>query len=113
MVCLHSMTIHVILGKEKVISMADYSKTIFAKGVVCFNTNNYSKCVVIDGSKGNENDRCSLVLENFFAEGLRMHTPPNRALIPTGEYLDIGKIEDMLYISSADFKEKVWGDKDG
>jgi len=90
--------------------MADYSKTVFAKGVVCFNTNNYSKCVVIDGNKGIEHDRASLVLENFFDEGLKMHTPPNRALIPTGEFIDISKIEELLYISSADFKKKVWGD---
>ena len=87
--------------------MVDYSKTIFAKGCVCYNTNNYSKCVVIDGNIGNENDRGSLVLENFFKDGLRIHTPPNRALIPTGEFIDIKAIEEMLYISSADFKKVV------
>lgn len=87
--------------------MVDFSKTVFAKGCVCYNTNNRSKCVVIDGNKGSENDRCSLVLENFFEDGLRMHTPPNRALIPTGKFIDIKAIEEMLYISSADFKKVV------
>lgn len=73
----------------------DYSKTAFAKGIVCYNTNNERKCIVLDGNKGKEHDRCSLVLEPMFGR-LEMHTPPNRALIPTGEYVDIAGIERML-----------------
>ena len=62
----------------------DYSDVIFSTGLVCYNTNNHTYCIVIDGSKGDKNDRCSLVLE-FFGEGeLLFHTPPNRALKPTG-----------------------------
>lgn len=73
----------------------DYSKTVLAKGIICYNTNNQKKCIVLDGNKGKEHDRCSLVLEPMFGS-LVMHTPPNRALIPTGEYVDIAAIENLL-----------------
>lgn len=90
--------------------MVDYSKSIFAPGIVCYDTNNYTKCIVIDGNKGDEKDRCSLVVE-LFSDGLQTHTPPNRALIPTGEYLDITAALEMLTISANEFKEKVFGGK--
>ena len=62
----------------------DYRDVIFSSGLICYNTNNYTYCIVIDGKRGNEDDRCSLVLE-FQGEGeLLIHTPPNRALKPTG-----------------------------
>lgn len=64
--------------------MNDYSKTIFSQGIVCMNTNNNAYCVVIDGRKGSENDRCSLVIEYAGERGFMIHTPPNRALVPTG-----------------------------
>lgn len=73
----------------------DYSKTVFSKGIVCFNTNSFAKCVVIDGYRGTENDRCSLVLE-YSLDRLTMHTPPNRALIPTGEYINVSESEKIL-----------------
>lgn len=73
----------------------DYSKTVLANGIVCYNTNNERKCIVIDGNRGTEQDRCSLVLELMLG-GITMHTPPNRALIPTGEYVDISGIERIL-----------------
>ena len=63
----------------------DWSKTVFSQGLVCFNTNNYQYCVVIKGDRGTDNDRCSLVLEFSGSEGFMLHTPPNRALIPTGK----------------------------
>lgn len=88
--------------------MVDYSKSIFAPGVVCYNTNNFTKCIVLDGNKGDENDRSSLVLERI-SDGLITHTPPNRALIPTGEYLDLTAFMEMLTISANEFKEKVFG----
>lgn len=75
--------------------MFDYSKTIFSKGIVCYNTNNCNKCVVLDGNHGNENDRSSRVIEKS-SDGLFIHTPPNRALIPTGEYFDVTAIETAL-----------------
>lgn len=62
----------------------DYSKTVLSQGLVCFNTNNHQYCVVINGRKGTEDDRCSLVMEFCGDEGFMIHTPPNRALIPTG-----------------------------
>lgn len=67
----------------------DYSKTIFSKGIVCINTNNCNYCVVIDGTKGSENDRCSLVLEFIGEDGYMLHTPPNRALKPTGKFINL------------------------
>lgn len=88
--------------------MSDYSKTIFSKGIVCVNTNNFSKCVVIDGEKGSETDRESLVLE-LFSKGLSTHTPPNRALIPTGEYIDISKIENMLRLAKEERERYIGG----
>lgn len=63
----------------------DYSKTIFSQGLMCYNTNNGEYCVVIDGNKGNEDDRCSLVMEFTGENGFMLHTPPNRALVPTGK----------------------------
>ena len=73
----------------------DYSKTIFSQGIVCYNTNNRNYCIVIDGRRGNEEDRCSLVLELCNSEGFMLHTPPNRALIPTG------KIQKLEYLAKA------------
>ena len=73
----------------------DYSKTVLAKGIVCYNTNNERKCIVIGGNYGSEIDRCSIVIEPMFGR-LTMHTLPNRALIPTGEYVDIAAIENLL-----------------
>lgn len=88
--------------------MVDYSKTILHKGIVCFNTNNYTKCVVIDGNWGTEQDRSSLILE--LIDHLMVHAAPNRALIPTGEYVDLPKIEELLRISPDDFKKQVMND---
>lgn len=62
----------------------DYSKTIFSQGIVCRNKNNGTCCVIIDGKRGTEDDRCSLVMEFMGEDGFTLHTPPNRALVPTG-----------------------------
>lgn len=62
----------------------DYSKTIFSQGIVCRNMNNGTYCVIIDGKRGKEDDRCSLVMEFTGEDGFILHTPPNRALVPTG-----------------------------
>ena len=62
----------------------DYSKTILSQGIVCRNINNGTCCVVIDGRRGTEDDRCSLVMEFMGEDGFILHTPPNRALVPTG-----------------------------
>lgn len=63
----------------------DYSKTILSQGLVCLNTNNKQYCVVIDGMRGTANDRAALVIEADGEYGFMIHTPPNRALVPTGK----------------------------
>lgn len=67
----------------------------FTKGIVVYNHNNYTKAIVIDGYKGKDSDPSSLVLE-LGADGYILHTPPNRALEPTGEYFDLSVIESVL-----------------
>ena len=67
----------------------DYSKTILSQGLVCINTNNNTYCVVIDGKQGTENDRASMVMEFIAEDGFMLHTPPNRALVPTGRVLNL------------------------
>lgn len=76
--------------------MIDYSKTIFSQGIVCMNTNNNKHCVVINGTRGTENDRASLVLEQSGDDGFIVHTPPNRALIPTGKICKLENLRGIL-----------------
>jgi len=73
----------------------DYSDVIFDQGLVCLNTNNNATCVVIDGIKGNAEDRCSLVIE-FNGSPYMIHTPPNRALKPTGKICDLKPLAKVL-----------------
>lgn len=73
----------------KIEEVRDYSKTVFSQGLVCFNTNNYEYCVVINGQNGSEDDRASLVIEFIGRDGYMLHTPPNRALIPTGKVVNL------------------------
>lgn len=74
----------------------DYSDVVFSPGLVCFNTNNNSFCVVISGTKGKENDRCSLVLEFIGEHGFMIHTAPNRALKLTGKIANIRQLKQIL-----------------
>ena len=74
----------------------DYSDVIFSQGLVCLNTNNNAMCVVLDGSRGNENDRCSLVLEFSGYMGFFVHSPPNRALKPTGKICNLKPIAKAI-----------------
>ena len=90
--------------------MIDYKATVFSRGIVCYNKNNFNKCVVIDGNKGSRNDRCSTVIE-MASDGLFIHTPPNRALIPTGEYIDIQNIENVLSLSKNEYKRVFGGEE--
>ena len=78
--------------------MADYSRTVFAAGIVCYNMNNFTKCIVLDGEKGTEIDRRSFVLECTGHGGMITHTPPNRALIPTGEFFDLKAFKNFLTV---------------
>lgn len=74
----------------------DYSKKSFSRGLVCLNTNNNAYCVVLNGNRGNDDDRCSMVLESNGDFGFIIHTPPNRALIPTGRIIDLDKLVKYL-----------------
>lgn len=76
----------------------DYSDVCFSPGLVCRNSNNYSYCVVIDGRKGSEYDRASLVLEFCGENGFMLHTPPNRVLRPTGRVCNLRHLAAMLRI---------------
>ena len=84
----------------------DYSKTILSQGVVCINHNNNAYCVVIDGTRGSEDDRCSLVMEFMGEDGFMLHTPPNRALVPTGRVChNLKFLKRILDQHIADIKE--------
>lgn len=74
----------------------DYSKITFSRGLICLNTNNNAYCVVLDGNKGKDDDRCSMVLEVNGEFIFILHTPPNRALIPTGHILELDKLVNYL-----------------
>lgn len=83
----------------------DYSDVVFSQGLVCMNKNNNSYCVVIDGHKGNENDRSSLVIEFSGKDGFILNCPPNRALKPTGRICGLERLAALMctYVS---FKEE-------
>ena len=75
----------------------DYSKTVFSQGIVCFNKNNHQYCVVIDGQRGTEDDRCSTVLEFADKDGFIIHTPTNRALEPTGRICNLKFLAKVMH----------------
>lgn len=74
----------------------DYSDVIFSQGLMCLNTNNNTQCVVLDGNRGKEDDRCSLVLEFSGHFGFFVHTVPNRALRPTGKICNLKPIAKAM-----------------
>ena len=74
----------------------DYRDVILSQGLMCLNTNNNAMCVVLDGHRGNENDRCSLVLEFSETTGFFVHTPPNRALRLTGKICNLKPIAKAM-----------------
>ena len=86
-------------------TVIDYRNTVFSAGAVCYNMNNFTKCIVLDGEKGTEADRCSTVLEFTGAGGFMLHTPPSRALIPTGEFFDLKALKSLLTVSKYEQKE--------
>ena len=75
--------------------LADIQKERYAKGIIVFNTNNNNYAIVISGDKGSDADPCSLVLE-FNKKKAFVHTPPNRALVPTGKFFDLEHLRDLL-----------------
>lgn len=74
----------------------DYSDVVFSKGLVCLNTNNNAICVVIDGHQGTPTDRASLVMEYNAERVFMIHTPPNRALKPTGVINDLSSLAKAI-----------------
>lgn len=68
----------------------------YTPGIVVYNSNNYTKGVVLDGSPGKDTDPASRILELAGDGTFFVNTPPNRALIPTGEYFDLTELLDML-----------------
>lgn len=55
---------------------------------------------MLDGGRGDDKDPCSTVLEISANGKALVHTPPNRALAPTGGYVDFasllkGTLEDV------------------
>lgn len=81
----------------------------YTPGIVVYNTNNYTKGVVLDGTRGEDNDPGSLILEMNGQGKILVHTPPNRALIPTGEYFDISGLTKIL-TNREELKEDEKGD---
>ena len=73
----------------KCLGLSDIQKMRYDNGSVVYNTNNYRFAIVLDGNKGKDSDPCSLVLEQSLDNGFIVHTPPNRALIPTGRHIDL------------------------
>ena len=67
------------------------AKIVYETGTICFNRNNNNYCVVLDGEKGREDDRSSLVVE-FTPIKTFYNQVPNRALIPVGRHVDIPRI---------------------
>jgi hypothetical protein len=93
--------------------MADYSRTVFAAGIICYNTNTGNKCVVLDGGKGTETDRFSFVMEWTGRFSPLFSTPSNRTLVPTGEFFDLEAFKNLLTVSDNERKAMLWnGDAD-
>lgn len=70
----------------------DYSEMIFGRGLVCYNTNNNQYCIVLNGQRGSDRDRAAMVMEFSGSDGVIIHTPPNRALVPTGAVVNLDYI---------------------
>ena len=68
--------------------LKDIQKSRFSRGAIVYNTNNNQYAIVVNGKKGQDDDPCSLVMELCQKEVL-LHTPPNRALIPTGQFFNM------------------------
>ena len=77
---------------SKRLNIDDIQKMRYDSGAIVYNTNNYQYAVVIDGNKGDDSDPCSFVFEIKGNNGFMVHTPPNRALIPTGRHIDFNDL---------------------
>lgn len=77
------------------ITLEDIQKGRYTKGAVVYNTNNYNYAIVINGNKGEDDCPCSLVME-LCKDKLLIHSPPNRALIPTGKFYNLEYLKELL-----------------
>ena len=77
---------------SKCLNIYDIQKMRYDSGAIVYNTNNYQYAIVIDGNKGDDSDPCSFVFELNGKNGFMLHTPPNRALIPTGRHIDMNDL---------------------
>lgn len=75
--------------------LTDVQKNRYSRGAIVYNTNNNRYAIVIDGRKGEDADPCSLVME-LCNDNIFVHTPPNRALIPIGKFLDLEHLREVL-----------------
>lgn len=73
-------------------NLEDIQKMRYDRGCVVYNTNNHNYGIVLNGKCGEDKDPCSQVLELTGRDGFMVHTPPNRALIPTGRFVDVAKM---------------------
>ena len=70
------------------LTLEKIQKGRYSEGAIVYDTNNYIFGVVVDGTTGDNNDPCSVVLEMLGGK-LSFNCPPNRALIPTGKIFPI------------------------
>lgn len=80
----------------KPLNLSDIQKTKYDIGAIVYNTNNYRFAVVLSNNCGSDHDPSSLVLEQSVNDGYILHTPPNRALIPTGRFVSLQEITNIL-----------------
>ena len=73
-------------------NLEDIQRMRYDRGCVVYNTNNSTYGIVLNGKCGEDKDPCSQVLELTGRDGVMVHTPPNRALIPTGRFVDVAKM---------------------
>ena len=72
--------------------LEDIQKMRYDSGCVVYNTNNYTYGIVLNGNCGEGKDPCSQVLKLTGRDGVMVHTPPSRALIPTGRFVNVAKM---------------------
>ena len=75
-------------------TIEDIQKGRYSKGAVVYNQNNNRFGIVLDGRRGTDDDPCSLIME-FTDEGIDVHSPPNRALIPNGKVFNFKVFESI------------------
>ena len=76
---------------SKFLTIQDIQKMRYDSGAIVYNINNNEFAIVLDGSKGEDKDPCSLVIE-LNGKKAFAHTPPNRALLPTGRHINLDEL---------------------